>query len=558
MITAKRLYLYGVLGAALVPLLLGLTDLLRLALRGVAGVVGPRDIIGAEMVREDLSWALALVVVALPIWLVHAWLVRRLTSGSSSSDANDERASAARATYFFLVLAATGIVAGLRLFDVTHEALGAVIADDRAWGVAGAMAGVIVVGSAWFLHVWWRSRDLRSAPARLAGDWLTRAYLYAALFILAGLAAFSIGALASVAAQELVAVRPAWEPEGWWQEAIVGPLAAALVASVAWLIHWAMSGRLLHAAAPLGQAHRESRTRTGYFLAVVMLSAAAVLIAVSMSLQHVFAEILGVWRPSEGSRLFEDVAGPLLMAVPFLAAWWWHLRRASAEALAVGGQAMWRSVRRSGRLVVAFVGLAGLSIGLAWELEALLGHLEFGSGGGLLASSILRDEATPALALALTGLVLWTPAWALSQRERAGNVVEAAISTARRAYLLLVSGLSVVALMGSLAFLVFGATRLLLDAGSMPDSAWPASILVVATVVLAYHLLLLRQDMRVAASEEPAAVETDSGERALETIEISAPAGADFKVLNAAIRTELPEGYRLRVVASPEAATEPG
>ena len=112
MITAKRLYLYGVLGAALVPLLLGLTDLLRLALRGVAGVVGRRDIIGAEMVREDLSWALALVVVALPIWIVHVWLVRRLTSGSSSSAANDERASAARATYFFLVLAATGIVAG--------------------------------------------------------------------------------------------------------------------------------------------------------------------------------------------------------------------------------------------------------------------------------------------------------------------------------------------------------------------------------------------------------------------------------------------------------------
>jgi hypothetical protein len=38
-----------------------------------------------------------------------------------------------------------------------------------------------------------------------------------------------------------------------------------------------------------------------------------------------------------------------------------------------------------------------------------------------------------------------------------------------------------------------------------------------------------------------------------ELLEISAPAGADFKVLNAAIRTELPDGYSIRVV-SPDSA----
>ena len=48
------------------------------------------------------------------------------------------------------------------------------------------------------------------------------------------------------------------------------------------------------------------------------------------------------------------------------------------------------------------------------------------------------------------------------------------------------------------------------------------------------------------ALEVPAEGES---ERAIETIEISAPAGADFKVLNAAIRTELPPGYELRVVS---------
>jgi hypothetical protein len=33
---------------------------------------------------------------------------------------------------------------------------------------------------------------------------------------------------------------------------------------------------------------------------------------------------------------------------------------------------------------------------------------------------------------------------------------------------------------------------------------------------------------------------------------ISAPAGSDFKVLNAAIRSELPEGYVMRIVPGAE------
>ncbi len=107
--------------------------------------------------------------------------------------------------------------------------------------------------------------------------------------------------------------------------------------------------------------------------------------------------------------------------------------------------------------------------------------------------------------------------------------------------------------MGSLAFLVWQATRLVMDAGDPSDSSWAISILLVAAVVLAYHLWQLRSDMRLVAAAvagEPEEPSVAMDARTIETIEISAPSGADFRVLNAAIRSELPDGYELRVLAS--------
>ena len=81
MLTVKRLYLYGVLGVALVPLLVGLTDLIRLVVEGLADAAGVRALGGAALAREELSWALALVVVAVPILSLHAWLLQRSMRG---------------------------------------------------------------------------------------------------------------------------------------------------------------------------------------------------------------------------------------------------------------------------------------------------------------------------------------------------------------------------------------------------------------------------------------------------------------------------------------------
>ncbi len=552
MVTVKRLYLYTVLGVALVPLLLGLTDLLRLVFEGSASAAGVRAPFGAALAREDLSWALALVVVATPIWVLHAWLLRRSLRGPKA-DVIDERASSARATFFFVVLVATIAVTSAHLMDLCSALLAAVLARGEPWSVAAPLAGTLVVGSAWVGHVLARSVDLRSEPERTADDWLTRLYLYGVLLVVALLAIVEAALVLRTVAEQLVETRPTWGAAYWWRESLIPPLAGLIVASIGWLLHWGLSDHLLRADPPMGEAHRASRARTGYLLGVVLVSAAAALLLGTLSLREVLAEILGVRPAGPGSRLIEDVGGPILMALPFLAAWWWHIRRASAEALAFGGPEWQRSVVRSGRCVVALVGLVGLAVGAAWEIEAVLDVIEHSLSGDTVPTSILRDDATPALGALLVGLSMWTPAWLLIERDRMDDPVTSATTTSRRAYLLLVSGLAVVAVMASLAYLIYQFTRLLLEAGHVEDAAWGISVLVVASVVLAYHLLALRSDLRVAAAaaEIAALSEAAAGapDRVVETVVIMAPAGADFRVLNAAIRSELPDGYVMRVLA---------
>lgn len=561
MITAKRLYLYGVLGVALLPLLLGLGVLVQLVLEPLVEFAGVHTLAGSHLARSELSWALAVVVVSAPIWALHAWLLRRSMQESPSAEA-EERASAARSTFFFVVLSATVAAAGMNLFQAALDLADVLLIGREPWDLSASLAGIAVAGCAWLAHLWARAGDLRVVAYRTAHDWLTRLYLYGALFISLAIGLVAAGSVLTTVTREALGLAPTWESADWWKASLAGPLAGVIVAMTGWVTHWLLAGGLVRAAPPMGEAHRRSRARTGYFLAAVTLCATAVLVAGTLGLRHLLAAIVGAWTSPEGSQLLADVGGPLVMVLPFLVAWWWHSRRAALEAFDVGGPAHGRAVVRAGRYSVAFVGLAGAAIGVAWGTHALLDLIDLASPRQFVIDALIRDDVAPALALALVGLCLWVPSWLLARRERIVAPLEVATATSRRTYLLLVSGLALVAAMISLAYLVYQAVRALLEAGALEDTAWAIATFVVASVVLLYHLVTLRADMRlIAASARPtttesepvrlpdAAVQAAAGV-AFETLELQGPAGADFEALNASIRSRLPEGYCLRVVGA--------
>jgi hypothetical protein len=407
----------------------------------------------------------------------------------------------------------------------------------------------VVTAIAWLGHVWWRRSDLRAVPERTADDWLTRAYLYAGLFITAVLLAYWLGEMVTVISSELVGARTAWEP---WQDDIVSPIAGAVGCAVGWSANWILGLWLVRAAPPLGEAHRASRTRVGYFMAVLLVGSGAALVLAATGVQAVIAEVLGVWRPFEGSRLAEDVVGPLLMALPFALIAWGHRHRSMREALAFGGAIRFDAARRTALYVVAFVGLAGLAIGAAVAIQALLDYI--GAAGEGARTMALRDGAAPGLAFTLVGLVLWAPTWRLVSRDRTADPEVVADSIPRRTYLLLVSALAVVAAMASLAYLAYQAMRAILDAGPLDEPALAVAGAIVGGVVLGYHLLLLRSDGAIvaarSAAEAASTVEGEAGAISVETIEISVPAGTDLEAVNAALLADLPKGATLRVTAT--------
>ena len=166
MLTLKRVYLYAVLGIALAVLLVGLNDVVRVAFDRAGDILASRSYV-SEDTRTELSWALALAIVSAPVFLVHLLLIRRTLRGPEETVA-DERASAARATYFFLVLVVTGAIAAMRLVELAEILIASIAFGHRAWELAAAAAGALVIGAAWAAHVWARRHDLRAAADTFA------------------------------------------------------------------------------------------------------------------------------------------------------------------------------------------------------------------------------------------------------------------------------------------------------------------------------------------------------------------------------------------------------
>lgn len=560
MITLRRIYLYTILAVLLAALLIGTSDLLEVLFEGLTETAPARASAYARETSEDLSLALALIIVATPLWALHAWLLRRSTHGDPEAT-RAERASGVRSTYFLVVLVVTLAIASVTLVGWLGIALGSSTMDGP-FEPSTALAYALTFGVAWALHAWWRMRDLRQAPDSTAGDWLTRVDLYVVLFVAGVVALLSLSDLITTAARFLIEGRPMTSTTGWFRDAMAGPLALTMVAATVWSIHWLGARRLCLAPDPMGSAHRSSRMRTAYFVGIALASSVAVLAMVSDSLRQVMLDLADVrWQNADPDRL-RVIGGPLLASLPFLAAWWWHLRRAGHEASDRGGDALHVAVTRIGRLVVALVGLTGLALGTAMTIGAVIDLASTYADAGVVSATILRRDLSGAASMAIVGLAIWLPSWIVVQRERARGGIQVASSTARRAYLGIVSGAAVVAAMISGAWVAYQAIRYLLDTGATEGTSLAFGFLVVALVGLAYHLFVLRADLRLVPAAHPAEVtvpRTPTGTQtapighAVEELEVSGPPGADFASVNAALRERLPEGFELRIVETHKA-----
>jgi hypothetical protein len=545
MAAARRLYVYGVSAVSLLVLAIGLIQLLTVALGQVADALGASVLSGDVATSLDqLSLAIALVVVALPIWAVHWWLAERSVSGAGA-DATAERLSTIRAVHFLdvqFVSLVAWLFASIWLIGwILRTALG--VADEFGTRPTDWIALIVVAAAVWAYHAALRGRDLRAARLVHGAAWVSRLYRHAGALV--GLLVAAIGAADAIAiVLGMVVGRPAFEGGAdWWRWPLADALARLLVGSVVFGLHWVDIARTIRDTGQIGEDERPSRVRRTYFAAAVVAAAVAVGFGIQSSLGSVAAYLLGVAASDDPARLAEDVIGPPLAVLPWLAAGIWHLRSSVREGAALDAAAE-RSAQRIGGHLLSLVGLAFVAGGLA-RLLGLLLEATIGQSG-LVRDDVWRLDLAHAVGFAIAGAGLWVWQWSAILRAWSSDDDERA-TTASRSYLFLAVGGGLIAAVPSAALILYRTMNVVLAtdpaAGLGDELATPLGVLLVSALVAAYHGRILLRDLRAVRAIPPPVATT--GEGASITVVLRGPAGADVGAVVDQLRARLPAGFSI-------------
>jgi hypothetical protein len=552
--TARRLYLYVATAVSLAVAASGVATLLRAILAEIEDRLGGSLISGETIAREQLSLAIALLAVGLPVWALHWWLIRRGTRVGAQR-ASEEVASPIRALFFALVAAATVAIAigtlSTLMAGIGERLLGLRNTDSWSWPLAGALVAVPL----WVMHVRLRESELRGVRLDGAGMWLTRLYRYGAAFGTLVIALFAMStAIATILS---VAVgRPDFAiGDEWWRSQLVDSLALAGIGLGAWWVHWRLAGNAIRDAGQLGEDERDTRLRATYLAGVVLVGAANAGIVVAGSVAELGRMALGVTASVEPMALLEEVVGPPIAVLPFALAAWWHLRRLQNDARVREHQAPGSHRPEAARRLVlhlgAILGLAFLAVGsarllgLAIEAIGLSGELTVGG-----TDPALRQLPWHA-AQVLVGGACWLPCWAAILADRGARPAMERAATSARAYLFLVVGAALIAAVPSGTFVLFRLLDTALGGTSTSplavELAFALSVLIVAVIIGLGHGRMLIADMRAEPTLAPAAAPgvpvTAPPVEAILVLRM--PAGIDETATVAAMRRSLPGGATL-------------
>ena len=552
--SVKRLYLYTVAAISLLVLAVGIENLVAVILAEIAGSLGGSVIAGESSGREQVSLAIALVVVGAPVFAIHWWLIVRGWRGTDQAAADDRR-SAIRG--FHMALVAT-VSLGFALY-AAQRLVGAALA--AILGVApaetpdtGDIALLVVAVPVWWLHMARRNADLRHDRLDGVAAWVTRLNRYVWMFI--GLMTLLIGASQLI---QTVSMRLIGEPDigsvGDWSVRLVASSFAMIVTGlVVWWLLASDARNAIRDAAVIGEDDRASALRAAYFGAVLLVALASAGLTVASAFTSLGRILLGVADETGVRAFMESVVGPLLVAVPFVLAGWLHWRAMRSEAAEAGEPAIAGAERLLLHLT-ALVGIVFLSVGAA-RLAASLLEMALGRSG---ADDLFLGELAWCSAQIVVGAVLWLPAWSALVRRRAIAPIRERLATTARAYLLLVVG---GALVGVVPSAVFALSRLIDDVlGSettnfASDLPIPLAIIMVGSVVAAYHGRLVISDLRLAAARLPAAAAPSVTDQRIGTaspamgpaslaLVLRGEVGDDLEAVVAALRDHLPPGVQL-------------
>jgi hypothetical protein len=545
---AKRLYVYAVSSISLLVLSVGLYNLLAVALGEIADVLGASVVGGESSGREQLSLAIALVVVGAPVFAIHWWLVGRGWSGTDPSAA-DDRHSAIRAFHMGLVATvALGIVAfaAIHLVDLGFRlVLGSIEGDGR---LTDDLAMILVAAPVWWFHMTRRNADLRHDRLRGGAAWLTRLHRYGWAFT--GLMILLVGAsqIIGTLSSALIGRSEFGQGQDWWRGSLAWSLAAVVTGSGIWWLHIDDARRAIRDADLIGEDDRSTALRMTYFEAALLVALGSAGLTVASSITELGRLLLGVGDGSGMTAFLESVVGPILVAVPFVLAGWLHWRALHEEATERGAGSL-AAAGRSGLHLAAIIGIVFLAVGFArlggLLLEQVLGGVGSEVGGG--SEAFFRAELVWCVAQIVVGALLWLPSWSAILRRRTADPALERVATTGRAYLFLIVAGGLIAGVPSAVFALFKLINALLGGAGTAlgaDLPLPTAVVVVAAVVATYHGRLVVSDLRLGPLAGAISADAVASPVTLALV-LRGQSGDDLEAVAADLREHLPPGVVL-------------
>ncbi len=472
--TIRRLYFYLVTFISLEVVLQGLIGLLRSIFSNAIGAGS-----------DALAQTLALTLVGVPIFALHWNWAQRATQADE-----EEHASAVRAIFLYGVLLATlipivqnalalvdrGI---LSIFNV--DAFHAILGSQQSW-LDNIIAILInAVAAAYFINI--LQRDWKSLLDTENFADIRRVYRY--LWLLYSLLMTIFGVQQVI---RFILYIPSNVLGEMNRDLFANGLALILVGAPIWYFSWkTCQGALLQ------KSEHDSLLRLGALFFLTFAGVASVLSAGGNFL-YVFLR-WGLGESMPASTFVSLIGDAVAIGLPLGVVWayyghWLHhdIEVYTDEARRHGFRRLYYYILSFAGLVTAFVGSA---LVVSFILDVVVGRELWGQD--------LRTRVSAALSMLAVGLPLWMSTWprmqakALSQGSSGGF---ARRSMVRKIYLYLALFGSVIGGMVSAVTVVF---RLLqaalgsdpLDVTGLLDSL---QLLILFSVVLAYHLRCLRAD----------------------------------------------------------------
>ncbi len=476
--TIRRIYFYLVTLISVLSLTWGITNLLR--------SLTSSQFVGSQ--SDILSTGLAQILVSIPIFLLHWFIVQR-----DAQNSEEEKSSLIRGMYFYGILLASLIPVVQNLIALLNRLLLQAAQINPAQALLGGYQtlsdnliaiGVNLILAVYFYRVlqsdWESSTDTESLTD------LRRIYRY--IWML-----YSLG-LTIIGVQKLVVYMLAWQPilfPSSGKEQFINALTLLLIGTPLWLYWW----RLIQSA-----IHREEERHSTVRILILYALTLAGAITFSINAGAIFYRLLqaALGQSTTFQELLSKISSPLSLALIFGVLWAYFSGILKNNIAAEKEQAKQAAMHRIYRYPLAALGLAGTILGIAglagWIIDLLL-----------KVDWIWQDKTQPLaqnLAVLAVGMALWLVFWPKVNRPsmqsgEAGDHARRSLS--RKIYLYLVIFAGVIGVMASAGFLLYSLLQSLFGVENISllnDVLKYSRLILLFGALLAYHLTWLKQDTR--------------------------------------------------------------